>query len=419
MMRSHEFICISLILSATGSIGISDVLEFTGSYWKAADSYQLTIDFDQSPTRLEWDGYPVARDGRQGEAIFREKAPPGRISFGFDLTEEEESVFKALKKGLHLCHNGHQMVLGTGLSNTVRIWHDGNVLSQQMYFHVEPGAILGRRMSEVPLDFQNMVENDGLSERKRSEWIEKSRELGADIAAWQEALNILTDAQTNRSEIPWSKLMVISQEAESSEVIDSFERDLAFAYETEPVLNLLLSQETRAEYFPEPGTGHILVRIDEIVKSDEHEWFSILPPSDLGANSKAWSLAPPAFLRLIEDYITGKNLSIEVWHQHGLWNLVESKTGYETGFLQRLKFIESSDWSQPLRKSGLEERSIREFRILELTFEENMSKCVVLTRRNNEARFTLLQVEDGDWKIIRQIDSADWEEYRWKEPLFK
>ena len=274
-------------------------------------------------------------------------------------------------------------------------------------------------MSEVPLDFQNMVENDGLSERKRSEWIEKSRELGADIAAWQEALNILTDAQTNRSEIPWSKLMVISQEAESSEVIDSFERDLAFAYETEPVLNLLLSQETRAEYFPEPGTGHILVRIDEIVKSDEHEWFSILPPSDLGANSKAWSLAPPAFLRLIEDYITGKNLSIEGWHQHGLWNLVESKTSYETGFLQRLKFIESSDWSQPLRKSGLEERSIREFRILELTFEENMSKCVVLTRRNNEARFTLLQVEDGDWKIIRQIDSADWEEYRWKEPLFK
>lgn len=401
-----------LLIGATFSNGFSEELEFTGSHWDTADSYRLLIDFEKSPARLEWDGYLDNHMGRKKDA-------PGRIRFGFKLSKEETSLLQSLKDGLPLCHNGHQMTPGTGLSNTVRTWDNGKLKSEQFYFHVEPNAVLGQRMSSLPLSFQEKVANEILPEPQRAEWFNEISKVVAIINSWREALSDLTSAQNNRTEIPWPTILATSAAAWDFGIAEAFENEWAFAYEAGPVIDLLLSRKNRSEYFPELGAGPVIVRIDEIYKNELDEWYSTSPPCKLGSGSDEWKLAPPAFLRLIEDFISVKGGRFGGLHQHGLLDLVKPNEGHQEDYLKRLEFIESSSWTNALTTGKNKNQPTSQLRIFTITFEEKMSKCVVLTHRDDEACFTLLQVEEAKWKILRQLDSADWDDYGWKEPPFK
>lgn len=411
-MNLRRFICSALLLSAIYTNGISEELEFTGSFWDTADSYRLLINFEKSPARLEWDGYPDNDYGRK-------KSAPGRITFGFDLTKDEMSLLRALMAGLPLCHNGYQSMLGTGLSHTVRSLHNGKQKYEQRYFHIEPNAILGHRMSAVPFNFQTRMKNGGLPAPERSEWFKEMSDLVSDINSWEKTLKVLADARENDTKVPWTEILSTCLNAEDLRVIDLFKKEWAFAYEVEPIVDLLLSQTHRAEYLPELGMGQVVVRIDDIYKSEIDEWITTPPPYDLGHDSDQWKIAPHVFLRLIEDFVSIKGGRFGGWNQHGFFDLVKPAEGHTQTFWERFEFIKSSNWESCLIAGKNENEPTSQLRIFTITFEDKMSKCVVLTHEEDEACFTLLQVEDAKWKILRQLDSDDWDDYGWKEPPFK
>lgn len=403
----------------------SDRLVFTGSFWDRGDAFRMGADIGPGPPpyTIRWDGFPE-NDSR------RDKDDSGRIRLTVNLTPEEARPLQLLAEYLPLCHAGHRMVLGTGLLVSASTWREDARATRQGYFHTPPRALLGRRMRDLPLRFQALTADGSVSGEEKKEWLAEARDFARDLRAWSEAITLLEKAREEEGPVPWQEIdqRVLRERPPFTDTPP--ETEIAFARETRPVLECILSPETRAEYFEELGESPVVVRLDEIARDDNPSpmWSGLpmLPPRGLAGEANDWAVLAPARILFFEDFLVGRRPesgpwfdSSGAWIEHPIWNVPSPAEDRDTSFRERLAFLDSCGWESRLLPRNDANNQVAFLRIFRLAFQEELSRCVVMTHRAGKPLITLLEVVEAEWKVLRQVGYEDWEEYGWREPPFK
>lgn len=407
-------VCAALGISAAQC---ADDFVFTGSFWDTGDSFVLKFVLSEQPAPVEWDGH--------GENLQERKDPDkGRIRLSFTLSEEEDRIMRELVRRFSWCRT-KSMSLGTGLSITSHGEIDRKILLTRGFFGIQEEERLGRRGEALPQLFQQLVADGEFTAKDRTEFFAEARSLVDDLADYDRAYATVEQCRVEKTPVPWKQISewVVKPypEPELPEIADQLPR---YEAETALVVDAILKEGGGERYFDPPLPSAMMVSVGAIyvgisIQHPELGGNEVLPKRMKSPSPARWEFLNPAFWNFLEDYALGP----EVFYGHLLKNemqLVGQGTKPLPAQLERTGFLRNSGFpSFVVPEAGVDDTKIGHLGIHRITFERNMTRCSIVTNQNNSAWVTLLELVDAEWRILRHIDYADWEEYGWKKPLFQ
>jgi len=403
------FVVCGLFASASGE----DKVVFTGSLWDAADSFRLTFDLEPKRTRIHWEGGV--------EAYFESKAEkPEHFTLTTETSPDEDRALRKLFQNFQLCHSGPRLALGTGLSVTVERIENGKQRYRYFYFGMDKWTRLGTRAERFPVKFQRLVGDKEFSAVDRAKFFEEVSSFADDVESYSKAVSILEKCRIESREVPWERIHQLVVRSYSDDYPE-YEAAMGSAINEVPlVLDTMISERDFAAYFDDSDPSRIAVAIDDVSISSVEYYLSRIPIL-IASDNNRWGFFPPSLRNLLEDYVGEPEFKPLNGLYHPVFEIVVRKnTEAERMAESRLAFIDNSDWKSSLFENEVESDSVGHLRIHSMSFEENLTKCAIhCWGVPEESAVTLLTVEDAEWKILRRIDWKDWQEYGWKEPVFK
>ena len=408
----------SIFVAVSLPLVVDAQLEFTGSYWDTADYFRMKVDLESDPATLAWEASPIP-DGKW-EPDFDK-----RETFTLELSEKEANSFRRFMDHAELCHSGFHMAIGTGLS--VRLTVRGVSCGELSFSYFSNNYDMGMsprnaaEAEQIPLRFAGLVDESSLSAEDRKQFFSEFGAFLIRLDIHGKNLDLIEDAYQSNKTPPWRRILDSIETPFLSDELD-IEVTERTKEEVPLVIDELLREENTEHYFPTPPE-YTVVKIGTIEETSPTYYWRVPAHPDIAKGRERWTVFPTDLTGLLADFVAhpllGRLVECE-WHED-LDIPLPSRWESDEEIGKRIEFL-LRERPDPLFFPGPppESAEISHLKIHSIAFSENLTRCVVKAPgADGELRYTLLQVEDAGWKLLRVADSDDLSPFETTDQLFK
>lgn len=408
----------SILVAVSLPLVVDAQLEFTGSYWDTADYFRLTVDLESDPATLSWEVSPIP-DGKWEPDFDKREA------FTLELSEEEAESFRRLIDHAELCHSGFHMALGTGLS--VRLTVRGVSPGELSFSYFSNNYDMGMsprnaaEAEQIPLRFASLADVGAITAENRRQFFQELDAFVARLDKHRTSLDRIEEAYQSNISPPWNTIL---ESITSPFLPEELDREIIrrTTEEVALVIDELLQEENTERYFPTPPE-YTVVKIGTIEEASPSYYWRVPPHPDIAKGRERWKVFPTDLTGILADFVAHPHLGRLVeckWHED-LDIPLPLKWESDEEIDKRINFLKGAR-PDPLffPNPPTDSAKISHLKIHSIYFEENLTKCIVeAPDAKGELQHTLLQVQDGEWKVLRVVDSSSLSPFETKDQLFK